>query len=425
MLRTILAIFVLSFAFQMSAQTYFYISEITVQPNFPTTSDNVAIELTGALSGTGAYVSAASATVTNNVVNIDITAVDNGGATVIVPHTEIIVLGTLAAGAYSIVLNGTNVDDLAAQGEHFFEVTAGGSACDSLNILSIQWHPFTDTSIVVHVSNMNLNTLFNYPNFILFDANGDTLAIETTDFFGISIDNWHILPLVPGAVIPQTPFLGTLELWTDFTSELACSWTPLFDLCPQAPCVTFYPNLQNFGGGLSIGDFMWTILNGTGDMVGTSTFNMTAMEQNAMDSICLVPGSYSMFCTPLSQPTGGQPYFGVQATGSLAGPDQPVNWDTAPPLAFIVYEQCSSGPNTIPEFISNTISVAVNGRSITLATNSPKAVGPVKVYDLTGKVVAEAPNAGNWIQIDLNDHAEGVYVLHMNDQVTKVVLTGR
>jgi len=423
MLRIILSSLIITFAFQLNAQTYFYISDIDVQPNDPTTADNVSIELTGGLSSTGAYVSAASATITNNVVNIYITAMDDGGATVIVPHTETITLGMLDAGQYTIVINGTQVDDLAAVGQHFFEVTTGGAACDSLDVISIQWHPFTDTSIVIHVSNMNLNTLFDYPNFILFDANGDTLAMEITNFFGIGIDNWHVLPLVQGAVVPESPFFGTLELWTGFTTELACSWTPLFDLCPADPCVAVYPTIQNFGGGLAIGEFDWTISDTNANIMGSGTWTMTDTIQYVQDTICLPPGSYTMDCFPQDPPSGGQSTFGIQAAGWLNGPNTPVVWSLPTPLEFDLFEACIDGTNGLPNVaLANEPSIQIIGTTAYISNSGSEPLGSIILYDAQGKSVVTKVVNKNSASLDLQGLAVGMHILRVGSYSQRLII---
>ena len=425
MLRTILTFFILSFAFQLSAQTYFYISDISVQPNYPTTLDNVAIELTGGLSGTGAYVTAASATITNNVVSIAITAVDDGGATVIVPHTETIVLGTLAAGAYSIVINGTNVDDFADEDQHFFTVNAEGSACDSLDFLSIQWHTFTDTAIMIHVSNLNTSEIFDYPNFILFDANGDTLAKETTNTFGIGTDSWHTLQVLDGATVPEGPFLGSLELWTGFTEDLACSWTRLFDLCPQTSCATFYPTIQNGGDGLTIGDFNWTINDSNWMPVVSGTWTLTDTIQFIQDTVCLPPGHYTMDCNPQDPPTSGQPTFGVQAAGWQYGPNKPVVWSLPTELEFDLFEACSDGTNGVQDVtVTNGPLIRVIGTTAFISNSSSEPLGLIVLYDALGKTLLTKVANKSATTVDLQGLAAGLHILRIGSKARRLFVDG-
>ena len=205
MIRSILLPLVLLCHLLVSAQTYFYIDEIVVQPQPANTADNISIDLVGNLSSGGAYIVSASAQVSGSVVTVNIVAADPGGITVLVPHTETIAVGQLPAGTYTIVFNAVNVADFAPSPQHQFVVGAGGpTACDSLQIASVRWQAFTDTVIVVHVFN-NSSTLFDYPNFVLFDENGDTLAVETVNFFGIANESYHILQVHQVVPCPAPP----------------------------------------------------------------------------------------------------------------------------------------------------------------------------------------------------------------------------
>ncbi|MBK9758733.1 MAG: hypothetical protein IPO90_01870 [Flavobacteriales bacterium] len=134
-----------------------------------------------------------------------------------------------------------NVGDFAPQPQHQFVVSDFGAACDSLALVSIQWHAFSENEIVVHVQNNNFNQLFDYPNFILFDANNDTLAVETVNFFGIAGDSWHMLQVNEGAIIPDGQFTGMLELWTLGTTVLACEWTLPMIRARRHPAPHSYP----------------------------------------------------------------------------------------------------------------------------------------------------------------------------------------
>lgn len=83
--RTIPLCLLLAATASSSAQTHFYIDQISVSPAAPTTSDNVSISLIGNLSDGGAYVQTAVADVGGGMVNITLVALSNGGITVLVP----------------------------------------------------------------------------------------------------------------------------------------------------------------------------------------------------------------------------------------------------------------------------------------------------------------------------------------------------
>lgn len=403
-----------------SAQTYFYIDQIVVVPSSPTSQDAVSIDLVGGLSSTGAYVVNASAAIAGNTVTIAIAAADPGGLTVIVPHTETIPLGTLSAGSYSIVIDGQGVADFAPTPEHQFTVSGSGNSCDLLTIASVQWQAFADTAIVVHVLNGG-SDIFDYPNFILFNANGDTLAKETVNFFGIAQESWHFLRIMPGAMIPSAPFFGTLELWRNFTTELACSWSSTFDLCPPPPCSTLMPTIQNFGGALAIGTYGWTIYDDVGQVITEGTLVMTATEQYDTDTVCLVPGHYSMSCVPFDPPTGGQPYFGVMTDGWISGPNAPVPFDVPFLLEFDFLAPCSDGANAIDAIEPDQdVVITQQGSSIHIRNSSGQILGPITVFDAQGRLLDQRSFTSSTGSIFLGERPTGIMVLRMTNAVYRL-----
>jgi hypothetical protein len=61
---------------------------------------------------------------------------------------------------------------------------AAQNPCDLIGITDVRYDAFSDTAILVQVVN-NSPEIFSYPGFILFDTEGDTLAREQVNFFGI------------------------------------------------------------------------------------------------------------------------------------------------------------------------------------------------------------------------------------------------
>lgn len=422
MIRTLLLSVAIVLGAFTHAQTFFYIDQIAVNPQPATTADNISIDLIGGLSSTGASVTSASAQVTGNIVTISITAQDLGGFTVIVPHTETIQLGQLPAGTYTIVINGTFVGDFAPAPQHEFVVLGGGSPCDNLGIVSVQWHAFTDTAIVVRVTNSNPNEIFDYPNFILFDTNGDTLAVETVNFFGIGDESMHLLAIHPDATMPVGPFSGTLQLWSLFTTELACEWSLNIDLCPPEPCATIIPNMQNLGGALVIGDFNYSIFDENMDLAASGTLTMLSDTQFDADTLCLPPGQYSMACIPLQPSTGGGPYFSVMAPGWIAGPGLFI-FEGLPVLTpFTFYEPCIDGTNSIPDTRWPGFSIQQHGDVLRVLSGNGSSLGPIELFDAQGRLLTSTLAAGESADLNLSGIGAGVVLVRAGGQSLRWVV---
>lgn len=393
-------ILTLALAGSVKAQTHFYINSIAVGPIAPTTSDQISISLIGDLSSTGAFIASVNHTVIGNTVQITVNAADPGGSTVLVPHTETIDIGQLPAGSYTIEMNGVAVLDLAPQPDHQFVVSAGGGpTCDDLTIASIQWSTFTDTAITVHVLNNEVG--FDHPGFILFDANGDTLAIETVYYFAIAAESWHLLTIHPDAEVPPGPFNGTLELWTGFFTELACTWEVEVDLCPSDDCVTIQAYVANFGNSLVTGSFDWAIL-GEGDLVASGTFDLDPEQQMDTAHVCLPPSSYQLVVTPLQGPIGGQLVMGVADEPWEMDVQQPLpqGIPTAP-LDFDVFPACFEGPNTVQArpLDGGLLDIRSYDGGIDVCSTSGEPLGTISLFDASGRTIFQTRTSNSRIQL--------------------------
>ncbi len=403
--------FVLILPFAGKGQTYFFIDQITVEPAAPTVLDPVHLSLSGNLSSSDAYVASAFASVTGSGIQVEVHAGSLGtGLPVLVPHTEIINLGQLAAGTYTITVVGSAVDDSAPAAQHSFTVAGGtATACDSLVLAGVSWAPFSDTALMVHVFNPT-SQLFDYPGFVLLDANGDTLAKETVNFFGIGSESWHTLSMQPGAVVPDAPFTGTLELWTLFGQHLACSWTMTFNLCPPAPCAPLTAMIQNTGGALALGSFHYTIRH-LGDLVATGTFELTDAAQYDSDSLCLPPGNYLMEVVPDQGPTGGQLQFGVGLGDAVQGPTAPLVFTTLSAVAFNFYVDCADGTQHVAEHHAGQLRVACGNGTASVERTDGKPLGYLQVVDAHGRLVARMEEQTGRHLFETSSWSRGLYVL--------------
>lgn len=371
------------------AQTYFYIDQIAVIPTAPTPQDNISIALTGGLSSSGAYVVSATASAVANIVTINIVAADPGGLAVIVPHTELVPVGHLSAGTYTIAINGTFVTDLAPQPEHSFTVSGGPapSACDSLDLLSVQWSPFDTGRVELVVTNVG-GGLFNYPSFVLLDGQGDTLAVEVPSYFGIgAAPQVHVLAVHPAAQVPPGPFQANLHLWTHFFDTLACERTLNVDLCPPDTCVPLLVHLGNFGGAMVNASIAWDLLDAGGNSVAAGTLQLGALQADSA-TVCVPPGRYTLSMTHPT-PLGGQLQYGVSAgalgTTTLAEPF--VQGGTVNMLPFIFFGECINGAQVLQEAVLHGgLNVHFeHGRMVVEAEGS---LGLLSVIDAQGRLCA-------------------------------------
>ena len=94
-------------------------------------------------------------------------------------------------------------------------------ACDTLIINCCQVNGGGPNTLLLTAANSS-SVLFDYPGFALLDQNGDTIAIETTNYFGIgTFPQPHVMNIVAPLVLP---FTGTLQLYMLFFDTLACEF---------------------------------------------------------------------------------------------------------------------------------------------------------------------------------------------------------
>jgi Secretion system C-terminal sorting domain len=113
-------------------------------------------------------------------------------------------------------------------------------ACDSLIINCCTFNTFGPNTISLTASN-NSSVLFDYPGFILFDSNMDTIAVETVNYFGIGGGPQdHILNIVAPLTLP---FTGFLNLYILFNDTLACSFP--ITIPDTTTGIVVAPNIKN------------------------------------------------------------------------------------------------------------------------------------------------------------------------------------
>jgi len=426
-MRTLLPIILSLLCSIGQAQTYFYIDAITVQPGTPTELDPVVVRLSGALAGTGVTVNNVDAVVNGSTVNISIDVSDNGGATVIVPHSETIELGTLEAGTYTIVLDGAFVGDFAPEEEHQFVVGSGG-VCADLELGPIYWHALADTALVLTVQNPT-SELFPYPNFILFNEVGDPLAVSEVELFGLPAEtSVHILRLVDGVTPPVGAFTGRLLLLTGFGAEQACNWERLIELCPPPPCVPVQPFIRNESGLPAFGTFNWGILQ-NGQIVASGTFEITAAQQFDADSVCIAPGSYTMFCGYDGGPSQGTLDFGLWAGPGQETPTRVVSNLLPSSIDIRLYRSCIDPLLTAPDHEHSPVQVMATGdRLVVRSLTDP--VGMVTVRDVQGRLLSLSRAGAMERTMDMTPFPQGIYIVEVtlvsgNRHVQRVLIGGR
>jgi len=328
----------------------------------------------------------------------------------------------LPAGTYTIEFTdaSTGIGEWAPPEQYTFTVTGDGQTwpCDSLSVLNLTWAAFSDTALVVQVMN-NSSALFDYPNFILFDEGGDTLAVETVNFFGIAGMSWHILRIHDGATIPEDPFAARLELWTGFSEALACTWESVFDLCPPLPCLDMDLVLNNMGQPEVEGTYNWWLSGGPGEDEWTGTFTLTSGIQYAWESVCLEPGSYVYNVSPADMGTPDGPAFYGTTIGSQNTNTGIATSSLPMIIEFDFYGPCASGSQSVVEHRAPTLHTAPAGRGLQAWLPEGGPLGEVWLFDVQGRLLYH--NTVTTDRLFIPVERPGVYILRAGERTVKVV----
>lgn len=181
-MKKLLSIFSLLVPALLSAQTYFYINSIGIDPAAPTDQDNISISVNGDLSNTGSYIVSATSNVVGNTVTLNIDADSQGGLSVLVPHSEILGIGMLAPGIYTIQISGANISDNAPQPQHQFTVTGLGTGIDENTATNLK------VNYIGGVLQLNANDGTSIGAISIYDINGKELHVSVLEKSIHSID---------------------------------------------------------------------------------------------------------------------------------------------------------------------------------------------------------------------------------------------
>lgn len=409
------AVFIALTSLGAHAQTYFYLDQITVAPASPTTADAITLTVNGNLSSTVAFIVGTSFGINGNTVQLTVNAAAQGiGLDVLVPHSESIPIGNLAAGTYTILISGTAVADLAPSPQHQFVVSGGTPTdCDSLDIISARWGVFSNEQIVLTVANGS-SDLFDYPGFVLLDGEGDTLAKETVNYFGISQGpQEHFLDILPGVVIDGNTVNGDLYLWSGFYTEQECQWAVNWDLCPAQECTTVMPYLWNLGDALITVSVPYTLENEDGLELSAGTFYLNINSQSVYgQEVCLPPGNYTLHLDQVGF-VGGQLYYGM--TTSMANSElvqeSYVQGTAVNDKDFAVFGPCIDASNGIASHASGSgLSLSMDGDRWIVGALDKSPIGLFQLLDIHGRIMRTGIISTDRGGIDLAGLATGSYV---------------
>jgi hypothetical protein len=289
--------------------------------------------------------------------------------------------------------------------------TAKADPCDSLELVYLGFNPFNPDEIIVYVHNTNINEIFDYPGFKLVNANGDTVASETVNFFGIAGYSAHKLTAALDNYVPGTVFNGTLLLYTGFYDSLVCTFPVSQVLIPSSGCTDFIVYTLNQWWAMDQ-VVHWTVVDETGSEVVSGIhdyLNFDASEYT--DTVCLENGCYHLVIE--SEDTLTAPCdAGVQFLDySIVMGVSLATGDTLGMLDFSVFYCDSTVGISDMHFAANKINLYPNPAAdyITVSWQRDITVRAIELVDISGRVVLTHEVLDDTARIDLSQFAAGVY----------------
>ncbi|MCG3166755.1 MAG: hypothetical protein POELPBGB_02537 [Bacteroidia bacterium] len=290
------------------------------------------------------------------------------------------------------------------------DFSAKADACDSLEVVYFGFNPFHDYELVVYVHNTNTVDFFSYPGFKLLNANGDTVATETVNFFGIGEYSAHRLLTSLTDIQPGEVFNGTLLLYTGFYDSLVCTFPVSQVLIPSTGCTYFTVYSSDFNGTVEQ-PVNWEVTDAQGNVVFSGIHDYAADTFYYNSPVCLENGCYQLTLTA-SSPLEGMVQAGVNFLAFNI--DTYLHMDsgaTSASFTFGVYE-CDS-VNSVAEYEGIDFRLFPNPAStqITLITPIKEQTNFV-VYDMSCRRLCK----GSFLQnttIVTTDFAKGVYFIEL------------
>lgn len=300
----------------------------------------------------------------------------------------------------------------------FSLATAAQAPCDSLIIHSVGYDAFHSDELLEVVVQNPSTAFFPYPAFALLDANGDSLASEDVNFFGIG-DYYQGHTLELHEPLSDHQLNGAQLVLTGMNEQVYCIWEEDYDLCPDDACRDLRIVMQGANFPSEAHTYTYDILDSTGTILAHDTMHIDSAEYTARDTVCLFPGNYSIVWERVSSASIEALHFRVDMFYTYTGPLDNSSAETVT-IPFEVMAACleaDTSDSTIgigDPVVAQSFSFGCNDQCILLQNNGSNRILGVQVYDLHGRMVHRSTSSGNFQKIPVPHN--GIYVVHVHTE---------
>ncbi len=286
------------------------------------------------------------------------------------------------------------------------------SYCDSLEV-QVAYHPFFDSLLEIRVHNQSQH-FFNYPAFVVLNANNDTVAKEVVNLFGIGQYSIHVANISP-AFLSAPDFSGTLQLYEGFFDTLSCSFPYEFKLCPTT-CKPLTVSIANYGSASVTGSVKYELRNALSQVVKSGMLTLDNLHQQTADTACLMPGAYNVrfFQNSLSQ-GGNKTAIITQDSATFPYLTWDINQFIDTSFGFDFYKKCTSvtSVNPVISITENPIKISVKNGILSLQNTSSEKIENALLISMDGKIVNSRNAGGAELSMDVSGLATGIYVVQV------------
>lgn len=175
-----------------------------------------------------------------------------------------------------------------------FSLPLYAQACEDLEVHGVWLDPFDNQKVNLLCANLSFEEIYSYPAWLIKDGEGNLIAEEQVMYFGIAGTSYHVLEMIEPWQGGAVPIDVTLELWTGFGDQMACTWDWVFH--PQellwtgngdGGCFPIAMNSYAVGGeGSSV---TASLSDSAGNLVLSQlmVFDESGFYQGASDTFCL------------------------------------------------------------------------------------------------------------------------------------------
>ena len=291
--------------------------------------------------------------------------------------------------------------------------TSGQTICDSIFVEHIGYAAVDAGSIEVSAYSITGDCI-GYPSFVLYNMNGDTLAKETVNFFcvGFGQPQSQFMNVLPGVTIPSGPFAARLELFSGFGDTLVCSWEfQALELCPADSCIEAEIYLVNTGPLVAFPAYWW-IDDANNNTVASGILNMDTLAATHFDTVCLAPGSHTLYFTPFS-PIDDTYIAGITDNWQTSiGTNVALQNDSTPlDLSFSWFAACASSPNAIQEAERIGFSAWVDHTGLFVQDPLERSLGMVQLFSIEGRLLLSERTSGSSMHMAIDRFPSAVHLL--------------